>query len=80
MNVGKIYREDWEIEYLCSYMCGYNIQDQQVEACLKKCLQREREIPLKNGKWQTDQVAHQHEMQVWILHSQHLASRHEVVH
>ena len=28
-------------------------------------------------KRQTDEVAHQREMQVWVLHSQHLASRHE---
>ena len=61
-----------------SFIVARNIQDQPKEACQGKHAETKKyqdwKVPLKN-KWQTDEVAQQCEMQVWILHFQHSTSR-----
>ena len=62
-----------------TYVWKYKTNTWKLYRCRENEKYQDWEVPLKNKTWQTDEVAQQCEMQVWIQHSQHLATRHETL-
>ena len=65
--------------FVALHIWKYKTNTWKLDRCRENEKYQDWEVPLKNKTWQTDEIAQQCEMQVWIQHSQHLATRHETL-